>query len=279
MTMSEKTGENVEKAVGMVERAADRGARIVCLPELFATRYFCQSHNDSNFDLAIGRDDPLLKRFMKLAERRKVALVVPFFERSGPGLYFNSSMVINSDGTEAGLYRKTHIPDDPSFHEKYYFAPGDLGFKAFDLGFIKVGVLICWDQWFPEAARLTAMMGADIIFYPSAIGLLPDERGSEGEKMRQAWITVQRGNAIANGLFVAAVNRVGCEGNADGGGIDFFGSSFIAGPLGEIIDSASETEEQVIVAKIDLSLIEKTRRTWPFFRDRRIDLYGGITSR
>ena len=280
MAMGDSRDENLARAVLATTNAADEGAKIVCLPELFRDLYFPQTEDESNFDLAEPLDGESFQTFSKIAKEKKVTVIVPVFEKRASGVYHNTALVIGVDGRRIGAYRKTHIPDDPSFHEKFYFTPGDTGFKCFDLGFCKIGVLICWDQWYPEALRITAMKGADIIFIPTAIGTRPDEVGDEAERIRDAWITVQRGHAIANGIFLGAVNRVGKGKRKDGeGGIDFFGSSFLAGPMGVVEIIGPEDSEGTLVADIDLSQIEKTRRVWPFFRDRRIDIYDDILKR
>ena len=271
---------NLQKCREWVKRAVKMGAHVVCLPELYSSFYFCQSENSKYFDLAEPLHGLSFKEFSVLARELKVVIIVPFFERRAAGIYHNSAYIINSDGSESGLYRKMHIPDDPSFYEKYYFTPGDLGFKAFDTSVGRIGTLICWDQWYPEAARLTAMQGAEVLFYPTAIGWHPDEKERYGAIQHDAWRTVQRGHAVANGLYVASCNRVGLEKPVkDSAGIQFWGSSFIAGPQGEILASASQDKEEIIIAEVDSELIETVRRNWPFFRDRRIDAYGGITKR
>ena len=280
MAMGASRNENLARAVLATKNAADAGAKIVCLPELFRTLYFPQTEDESCFDLAEPLDGESFQTFRNIAEEKNITVIAPVFEKRASGIYHNSALVIGADGKKIGAYRKTHIPDDPSFHEKFYFTPGDTGFKCFDLGFCKIGVLICWDQWYPEALRITAMKGADIVFIPTAIGALPEEAGDEAQKIRDAWITVQRGHAIANGFFLAAVNRVGEE-KKEGGqaGIDFFGSSFLTGPMGEMEIIGPDDSEGTLIADIDLSRIEKTRRTWPFFRDRRIDIYDDILKR
>lgn len=280
MAMSDTSEDNMTRAVIAVEKGANAGAKIVCLPELYKCRYFPQTEDDRYFDLAEPTDGESFATFSAVAKSKGVAIIVPIFEKRASGVYHNTTLVIDKKGFLVGLYRKTHIPDDPSFYEKFYFAPGDLGFICVDLGFCKIGVLVCWDQWYPEAVRLTALLGADIIFIPSAIGVLPDEKGEEAAKIRDAWITVQRGHAIANGLFIAAVNRVGVEKSEGGeGSIDFFGSSFVADPFGGIKSDAPKNCEETTIVELDLSVIERTRRVWPFFRDRRIDIYGDITKR
>jgi len=271
---------NLKKCKEWVKRAAKQGAGIVCLPELYSSFYFCQSENTNNFDLAEPLYGLSFKEFSALALELKIIIIVPFFEKRAAGIYHNSAYIINSDGTEAGLYRKMHIPDDPAFYEKYYFTPGDLGFKAFNTSAGRIGTLICWDQWFPEGARITALQGAEVLFYPTAIGWHPDERERYGKIQHEAWMTVQRGHAVANGIYVAACNRVGLEKPIkDTAGIQFWGSSFIAGPQGEILAQASHDKEEIIMAEVDTGLSETVRRNWPFFRDRRIDAYGDILKR
>ena len=264
---------NLESAVAAVGSAAERGAEIVCLPELFCSRYFPQQESAAAFDLAEPVPGPTTERMTKLAREQGVVLIVPIFERRASGLYHNSAAVIDRTGELLGVYRKAHVPDDPLFYEKFYFAPGEAEFRAFDTSAGRIGVLICWDQWFPEAARLLALDGAEILFYPSAIARSPGESDTEHAAQLDSWITVQRGHAIANGVFVAAVNRVGRE--AD---LDFWGSSFACDPQGRMLARASDQEETLIV-DCDLARVEEQRRAWPFLRDRRIDAYGGLTKR
>jgi N-carbamoylputrescine amidase len=272
MACSSDPGENLEKAEARVEEAASAGARVVCLPELFRSRYFCQREDPALFDLAEPVPGPTTERLGRAARRLGVAVIAPVFERRAPGLYHNSAAVLGEDGGIAGLYRKMHIPDDPAYYEKFYFTPGDLGFPAFATRAAKVAALICWDQWYPEGARLAALAGASVLFYPTAIGWHPHEKAEHGETQREAWRTVQRGHAVANGLYVAAVNRVGHEDSeGDGAGIEFWGSSVVA--------EASSDREEVLLASIDPGRIEDVRRNWPFLRDRRIDAYSGITRR
>ena len=271
---------NLKKCMEWIRKAAQQGANVVCLPELYSSFYFCQSENHDYFDLAEPLHNDSYKAFSALAAELGVVLIVPFFERRAAGLYHNSAYIIDTDGSEAGLYRKMHIPDDPSYYEKFYFTPGDLGFKAFDTKIGKIGTLICWDQWYPEGARITALQGAEVLFYPTAIGWHPSEKVKYGEKQHDAWRTVQRGHAIANGIYVAACNRVGFEKPVEStAGIEFWGGSFIAGPQGEILAQASHDQEEIILAEVDLALMEDVRRNWPFLRDRRIDAYGDITKR
>jgi len=285
MRMGPDPETNFASAVAHIRQAASFGAHIVCLPELFRTQYFCQREDLRLFDLAEPIPGPSTARLCELARELGVVIVASLFERRAPGLYHNSAVTLNSDGAIAGVYRKMHIPDDPLFHEKYYFAPGDLGFQAVDTAFGRIGTLVCWDQWYPEAARLTALQGAELLFYPTAIGWHPAEKAEFGAAQYEAWQTIQRAHAIANGVFVAAVNRVGHElgdvhGNrAVGQGIEFWGGSFLADPFGRILAKASHDAEEILIAEIDTALIEETRRNWPFLRDRRIDSYSGITQR
>ncbi len=269
--------QNLAKTVRLVEDAAARGARIVCLQELFASEYFCQREDAELFDLAEPLSGPTTEAMAAVAKARGVSIVVPLFERRAAGVYHNSLVVVSPKGDIAGHYRKMHIPDDPLFYEKYYFTPGDLGFMTIPTPEAAVGPLICWDQWYPEAARMTAMSGAEMLVYPTAIGWHPKEKAEYGASQLSAWQTMQRAHAIANGVFVVAVNRVGHEGPADGG-LDFWGHSFVADPFGVVLAEAGEGEETLVV-ECDLGRIEEVRRNWPFFRDRRIDAYGGVTSR
>jgi N-carbamoylputrescine amidase len=271
--------ENLAQTLAAAREAARAGAQIICSQELFKTQYFCQSEDVENFKLAEPIPGPTTEAFQKLARQRRAVIIVSLFERRAQGLYHNTAAVIDADGTIVGLYRKMHIPDDPLYYEKFYFAPGDLGFRAFQTRYCKVGVLICWDQWFPEAARLTAMEGAQILFYPTAIGWHPTEKAKSGTAQLEAWQTIQRAHAIANGIPVAAVNRVGLENPAGGDGIEFWGSSFIAGPFGNILAKATDSEEETLIATIDLESIETIRAHWPFLRDRRVDAYHGLVRR
>ncbi|MCL4179635.1 MAG: carbon-nitrogen hydrolase [Verrucomicrobia bacterium] len=280
MRMGPEPGENLERGMTFVEAAAAQGAAVVCLPELFRSRYFCQVEDPAWFDLAESIPGPTTEVLGRLARRLGVVIVAPLFERRAAGLYHNSAVVLDSDGTQAGHYRKMHIPDDPCYYEKFYFTPGDLGFRAFGTRAGRLGVLICWDQWYPEAARLTALQGPDVLFYPTAIGWHPQEKAVEGAAQRDAWRTVQRGHAIANGVYVAAANRVGHEpAPGAGAGIEFWGSSFIADPQGVVLAEASTDREEVLVAEVDPGRVEVVRRNWPFLRDRRIDAYHEITQR
>jgi N-carbamoylputrescine amidase len=280
MSMSAEPRANLDKAAQRVEEAARKGAEVVCLPELYRSPYFCQREDAALFDLAEPVPGPSTERLSEVARKAGVAVVVPIFEKRAPGLYHNSAVVIDADGRTAGLYRKMHIPDDPAFYEKFYFTPGDLGFQAFDTRFGKVGTLICWDQWYPEGARLTALRGAAVLFYPTAIGWHPHEKEQQGAAQRDAWRTVQRGHAIANGCYVAAVNRVGHEPGPPGeAGLHFWGTSFLCDPFGVVIAEASTDREEILVGGVDLGRIEEVRRGWPFLRDRRIDAYAGIEKR
>ena len=277
MSTSTDKSHNIDKARERIREAAGRGAHIVCLQELFASPYFCQSEDVAFFDLAEPVDGPTVKAIAEAAKQQSVTVVVPIFERRAAGVYHNSLVVLGPSGEQLALYRKMHIPDDPNFYEKFYFAPGDLGFMAVRTPHAQVGPLICWDQWYPEAARLTAMRGAQILLYPTAIGWLPPDKAEFGAAQLSAWQTMQRAHAIANGVFVVAVNRVGHEPSANGG-IEFWGHSFVADPLGVVLAEAGEGEE-VLVVPLDLRRSEATRRNWPFFRDRRIDAYTGIERR
>ncbi len=271
--------ENMARAVAGVREAAGRGARIICLQELFQSLYFCQSEEHAYFRLAEAIPGPATLQLGELARELQVVLIASLFEKRAPGLFHNTVAVLDADGSYLGKYRKMHIPDDPLFYEKFYFTPGDLGFRAWQTAFGKIGVCICWDQWYPEAARLTALHGAEILFYPTAIGWHPAEKAEFGARQHAAWETVQRGHAVANGCYVAAPNRVGHEAPAGGAGIEFWGQSFVADPAGEVIARASVSEEEVLVVPVDLAQVEFQRQHWPFFRDRRIDAYGDITRR
>ena len=270
---------NLRSAIQGVHEAARKGAAIVCLPELFASTYFCQREDTRVFDLAEPIPGPITRALSPVAKKARVVVIAPVFERRAAGVYHNSAAVIDRDGKLAGLYRKMHIPDDPGYYEKYYFTPGDLGFHAINTRVGPVAPLICWDQWYPEAARLVALEGANIIFYPTAIGWHPREKKAHGAAQRDAWRTVQRGHAIANGVYVAVANRVGHEKVAGGAGIEFWGSSFIADPQGVVIAEASVDREEVLIAEVDLAHLEDIRRNWPFLRDRRIDAYQGLDRR
>jgi len=277
--------DNVKRAVQFVRDAARQGAQVVCLPELFKTQYFCQREDAALFDLAEPIPGPSTEVLTKVAQEAKVAIVASIFEKRARGVYHNTAVMIDSDGKILGLYRKMHIPDDPLYYEKFYFTPGDLGFKAFDTNFGRVGTLVCWDQWYPEGARLTALAGAEVIFYPTAIGWHPSEKDQFGKAQHDAWRTIQRSHAIANGVFVAVVNRVGHEtgnirGNeVKGAGLEFWGGSFLCDPFGVVIAEASHDKEEILIGEVDAQKMEEVRRNWPFLRDRRIDSYGAITSR
>lgn len=272
--------KNLEKSLTWVRKAVRQGGQVICLPELYRSVYFCQKEDTRYFDLAEPLHQASYTAFSAVAKELGAVIIVPFFEKRAAGLYHNSAYIIDSDGSQAGLYRKMHIPDDPGFYEKFYFTPGDLGFKAVPTAFGKIGTLICWDQWYPEAARITALHGAHVLFYPTAIGWHPHEKEEHGARQHDAWMTVQRGHAVANGIYVAAVNRVGFEQpEKDHPGLEFWGSSFVAGPQGEIIARASTDKEEVLVVVVDLDQMEDVRRNWPFLRDRRIDAYGDILKR
>jgi len=270
---------NLRKTLLMVGRAARRGAQIICTQELFRSQYFCQSEDHEHFKLAEPIPGPGTDAFQRLARKHGVVIVASLFERRAPGVYHNTAAIIDADGSLLGLYRKMHIPDDPHYYEKFYFTPGDLGFRAWQTRHGKIGVLICWDQWYPEAARLTAMHGAQVLLYPTAIGWHPAEKKTEGPKQQAAWELVQRGHAIANGCYVAAVNRIGHERPAGGSGLEFWGQSFVAGTSGEILARASVGKEEILIVPVDLEQVDRTRTHWPFLRDRRIDAYDGLTRR
>jgi len=272
---------NLKRTLALAEQAARSGANIICTQELFRSQYFCQSEDYQNFSLAESIPGPGTEAFGRLARKHGVVIIASLFEQRAPGLYHNTAAVIDADGSLLGCYRKMHIPDDPLFYEKFYFAPGDLGFQAWPTRFGKIGVLICWDQWYPEAARLTAMQGAEILFYPTAIGWHPREKAQNGVKQHGAWETIQRAHAVANGCYVAAVNRIGHEvlAGVGGEGIEFWGQSFVAGTSGEILAKAGASAEAVLIVPVDLAELDATRTHWPFFRDRRIDAYGEITRR
>ena len=272
--------ENLAQALAGIDQAAREGASLICLPEMFRSEYFCQQEDAEAFDLAEPIPGETTDAVARVARERGVAVVVPLFERRAPGVYHNSAVVVDADGRIVGHYRKMHIPDDPGYYEKFYFAPGDLGFAAIDTRAGRIGVLICWDQWFPEAARLVALHGATVLFYPTAIGWHPAEKQRHGATQRQAWQTVQRGHAIANGTYVAAVNRVGHETpSPDQPGIEFWGSSFLCDPQGVVVAEAAVDRPEVLVGEVDLEHLEQVRRHWPFLRDRRIDAYGDLNRR
>jgi len=280
MAIGKNPDDNLKKAVSWIEKAAKNGAQVICLPELFRSLYFCQTEDMTNFNLAETIPGSSTETISKVAKKNKVVVIVPVFEKRAIGVYHNSAVIIDADGHIAGVYRKMHIPDDPAFYEKYYFAPGDLGFDSFKTKYGDIGTLICWDQWYPEAARLTALKGASILFYPTAIGWHPHEKAEHGKAQFESWRTIQRGHAIANGIYVAAVNRVGLEKQDEkSAGIEFWGQSFVADPQGVIIAQASADKEEILFAEIRLERIEYIRQNWPFLRDRRIDAYGGIKER
>jgi N-carbamoylputrescine amidase len=270
---------NLRRTLALAERAARRGARILCTQELFRSQYFCQSEDHAHFKLAEPVPGPSTDAFSKLAKRHGVVVIASLFEKRAPGVYHNSAAVIDADGSLLGIYRKMHIPDDPLYYEKFYFTPGDLGFRAWTTRHARLGVLICWDQWYPEAARLTALRGAEILFYPTAIGWHPGEKARHGTEQHAAWELVQRSHAVANGCYVAAVNRIGLERPAGGDGLEFWGQSFVAGPLGQVLARASSDTEEALVVPVALGAVDTARTHWPFLRDRRIDAYEGLTRR
>ena len=271
--------ENLKRTLAAVERAARSGAQIISTQELFRSQYFCQSENHDHFKLAEPIPGPSTAAFQKLAKKHQVVLIVSLFEKRASGLYHNTAAIIDADGSLLGIYRKMHIPDDPLFYEKFYFTPGDLGFRAWQTRYAKIGVLICWDQWYPEAARLTAMQGAEILFYPTAIGWHPGEKKEYGANQYGAWETIQRSHAVANGCYVAVTNRIGLEQPVGGDGLEFWGQSFVAGTSGQILAQASVDQEENLIVPIDLRKVDVTRTHWPFLRDRRIDAYGDLTNR
>lgn len=274
MSAGDSPSDNLAKAVERVGTAAQKGAEIICLQELFRSRYFCQSENPRNFKLAESISGPTTDALSAVAAEREVVIIASVFERRSAGVYHNTAVTIDADGSIAGIYRKMHIPDDPLYYEKFYFTPGDLGFPSFQTRYAKIGALVCWDQWFPEGARLAALSGAQILFYPTAIGWIPNEPKPVARRQRDAWELIQRSHAVANGVYVASVNRVGREGK-----IKFWGNSFVAGPFGEIVAHAGGERDEILLAKCDLGKIEETRQSWPFLRDRRIDAYGSLLSR
>ncbi len=275
LTAEDTPAANVRKTIPRIEEAAARGAKIIGLQEMFTTKYFCIEQNPKHFQLAEPIESgPSVKALAEVAKKLGVVIVAPLFEARGSEVYHNTAAVIDADGSVLGKYRKMHIPQDPGFEEKFYFTPGDLGFRTWSTAHGKIGVLICWDQWYPEAARLTALSGANILFYPTAIGWLPEEKATLGQAQHIAWETVQRGHGVANGCYIAATNRVGIEGQTQ-----FWGQSFVSNPYGEIIAKASSDKEEVLIADCDLEKQKEFRRIWPFFRDRRIDAYGDLTKR
>jgi len=285
MSASPDPDKNLARAIDKIHQASARGAQVVCLPELFQTQYFCQREDAALFDLAQPIPGPVTSRLAQLAKQLRMVLIASVFEKRAPGVYHNTAVVLDADGSHRGLYRKMHIPDDPLYYEKFYFTPGDLGFRAFDTVAGRLGTLVCWDQWYPEGARLTALQGAVVLFYPTAIGWHPAEKEQFGASQHDAWRTIQRAHAIANGVYVAVVNRVGHEngdirGNAaPGAGLEFWGGSFLCDPFGRVIAEASPDKEEILVGEVDVKSMEDTRRNWPFLRDRRIDSYAPITSR
>jgi N-carbamoylputrescine amidase len=285
MSCSPDPSANLDKAADRVRDAAREGADVVCLPELFTAQYFCQREDIALFDLAEPIPGPSTERLTAVAREEKVVIVASLFERRAPGLYHNTAAILERDGSLAGLYRKMHIPDDPLYYEKFYFTPGDLGFRAFDTSAGNIGTLVCWDQWYPEGARITALQGANVLFFPTAIGWHPAEKEEFGAAQYDAWQTIQRAHAIANGIYVGAVNRVGHEhgdvrGNrVAGAGLEFWGGSFIADPFGRILAKAPHDREDILIGEVDLRALEDQRRNWPFLRDRRIDAYQPIVSR
>jgi N-carbamoylputrescine amidase len=275
MAVGAKAAENLARASSHIEKAAHAGAQVVCLPELFRSQYFCQREDTANFELAESVPGPTTEALGRVAQKTNTVIIAPLFERRAPGIYHNSAAIIDADGRIAGVYRKMHIPDDPAYYEKFYFTPGDLGFRAFSTSAGKIATLICWDQWYPEGARLAALNGAC-----TAIGWHPSEKESNGEAQRDSWRTIQRSHAIANGLYVAAVNRVGHETPAEGGaGLEFWGGSFLCDPQGVVIAEASTDREEILYGEVDLAHLEDVRRNWPFLRDRRIDAYAGLEQR
>ena len=274
MSTTDNPAANLAKALERIESAAKKGAQVVCLQELFRSRYFCQSEDQRNFKLAEGIPGPSTEALGAVARKKEIVIVASLFERRSAGIYHNTAVVIDADGSIAGTYRKMHIPDDPLYYEKFYFTPGDLGFPSFQTRYARIAALVCWDQWFPEGARSAALSGAQILFYPTAIGWIPNEPRTVAQNQRSAWELIQRSHAIANGVFVASVNRVGREGK-----IKFWGHSFVAGPFGEFVAHAGGEREEILLAECDLGKIEETRQSWPFLRDRRIDAYGPLLSR
>jgi N-carbamoylputrescine amidase len=279
MSCSLSPGENLEKAAEKVREAAARGAQIICLQELFRSQYFCREEKADLFDLAEPIPGPATAVMGQLAKELDVVIVSSLFEKRAHGLYHNTATVHDAGGAMLGIFRKMHIPDDPLFYEKFYFTPGDLGFKNFETKYARIGVLICWDQWYPEAARLTALQGASILFYPTAIGWHPAEKEEYGPAQLDAWRTIQRSHAIANGIYVAAVNRIGFEQGPHDSGLEFWGNSFLADPFGRVLTEASNDQEEILVYECDPKLQDEVRRNWPFLRDRRIDAYDGLTKR
>jgi N-carbamoylputrescine amidase len=270
---------NLRKTLKLAEQAARQGAQILCTQELFRSIYFCQKEDHSHFQLAEPIPGPSTHAFQAFARKRRTVVIASLFEKRAPGLYHNTAVIIDADGTLLGRYRKMHIPDDPLYYEKFYFTPGDLGFRAWPTRYANIGVLICWDQWYPEAARLTALQGAEILFCPTAIGWHPAEKVALGADQHDAWELIQRSHAVANGFFVAVANRAGLEKPLDGDGIEFWGQSFVAGTAGQVLARASSSEDEVLVVPVHLGEVDNTRTHWPFLRDRRIDAYNELTRR
>jgi N-carbamoylputrescine amidase len=281
MSSTKSATENLERASGKIREAAKRGAQVVCMDELFRGEYFCRKEDAALFDLAEAIPGPATEALAKVAKKNKVAIVASLFERRAAGIYHNTCAVLDADGTFLGKYRKMHIPDDPLYYEKFYFTPGDLGFPNFDTRYGRIGVQICWDQWYPEGSRAVALQGAQVIFYPTSIGWHPAEKKEFGAAQLDAWRTMQRAHAIANGVYVAVANRVGFEGNPKAGdtGLEFWGNSFVADPFGQVVAEASNDKEEILVVECDPAKSEDTRRNWPFLRDRRIDAYQPILNR
>jgi len=279
MKCSAVPSENIQRAMDAISSAAKQGAQIICLPELFGSQYFCQSEDHKYFELAETIPGPLTQLLSEAAAKHNVVIVGSLFERRAAGIFHNTAVILDADGSLVGKYRKMHIPDDPLYYEKFYFTPGDLGFQSFATKYARIGVCVCWDQWYPEAARLTALKGAQILFYPTAIGWHPSEKAKFGKDQHDAWETIQRSHAIANGVYVAVPNRIGHEAPAGGEGIDFWGQSFFVAPSGQVMARASEGQEEVLVVDADLKLSDEQRTHWPFLRDRRIDAYGDLTKR
>jgi N-carbamoylputrescine amidase len=276
---SDKPADNFKKTLDLAEKAARRGAQIICTQELFRSQYFCQAEDHKYFELAEPIPGPSTRAFQKIARRHRAVIIASLFEKRAAGLYHNTAAIIDATGELLGVYRKMHIPDDPLYYEKFYFTPGDLGFRAWNTKHGRIGVLICWDQWYPEAARLTAMQGAQILFYPTAIGWHPKEKARYGQDQHGAWEIIQRSHAVANGCYVAVPNRLGLEKPAGGDGIEFWGQSFVAGTSGQILKRASVDREEIVLVDVDLAKVDVTRTHWPFLRDRRIDAYGDLTRR
>lgn len=279
MRCSINLSENLNNSEKLIREAAKRNAKIICLQELFTTQYFCQVEDHKHFQFAEKIPGPSTDRLSKVAKELEVVIIAPLFEKRAAGLYHNTAAILDADGTFLGKYRKMHIPDDPLFYEKFYFTPGDLGFKSWKTKFATIGVLICWDQWYPEGARLTAMEGAEILFFPTAIGWHPSEKQEFGLQQHSSWETIQQSHAIANGCYVAVPNRIGHEAPEGGDGIEFWGQSFIADPSGQIVAKASVDQEEILIADVDLELLDRQRTLWPFLRDRRIDAYSDLMKR